>query len=69
MSNREISDYLNSKQLKTPKGNRYYPNLIWGTLKKYNNRLNRKVDYKVISNTEKLVLQPIKIISKPNSNP
>lgn len=39
MSNREISDFLNSKQLKTPKGNRYYPNLIWGALKKYNNRL------------------------------
>ena len=62
MSNREISDYLNSKALKTPKGNRYYPNLIWGTLKKYNKRLNRKVNYKIISNSERLVLQTIKYI-------
>ncbi len=35
MTNREISDFLNSLEIKTPKGKSYYPNLIWSTLKKY----------------------------------
>ena len=65
MSNREITDYLNSNGYKTPKGNTYYPNLIWGTLKKYKKRLDRKIDYKVLSNSERLLVQPIQIITKP----
>ena len=65
MSNREITDYLNSNGYKTPNGNTYYPNLIWGTLKKYKKRLDRKIDYKVLSNTERLLVQPIQTITKP----
>jgi len=51
--------------IKTPMGKDYYPNLIWVTLKKYRKRLERYTPYKVVKNTEKLVLQPIKILTKP----
>jgi len=39
--NRKISDYLNSKNIRTPKNLKYYPKLIWVTLQKYKKRLNR----------------------------
>ena len=62
MGNKEISEFLNSLGLKTPKGKEYYPNLIWVTLKKYRKRLERYSPYKVIENKEELYLQPIKFI-------
>lgn len=65
MTNREISEFLNSMGVKTPKGKDYYPKLIWVTLKKYRKRLERNSPYKIISNKEDLILQPIKIITKP----
>ena len=61
MSNVQISDYLNSKGLKTPKGKDYYPKLIWVTFKKYNNRLARSRSYKVIRVMERLVVQKLKV--------
>ena len=43
LSNKEISEYLNNKNLKTFRTNDIYtPKLIWMTLKKYNIRLLRK---------------------------
>lgn len=42
MSNKDIAQYLNDRNLKTPKGKSYYGNLIWVTLKKYRDRLERK---------------------------
>lgn len=63
MSNREISDFLNSMGIKTPKGKDYYPNLIWVTLKKYRKRLERKNSYKIIRTSEKLTLTKIKFFS------
>jgi hypothetical protein len=42
MSNKQISDYLNSKNIKSPKGTEYSRNLIGShfyTLKKRNNRI------------------------------
>ena len=62
MSNRDISDFLNSMGIKTPKGKDYYPNLIWVTLKKYRKRLERYSPYKVVRSSEKLILQSIKFI-------
>lgn len=62
MSNVEISDYLNSRSLKTPKGKDYYPKIIWVTLKKYNNRLERSRSYKVIRVLERLVVQKLTIL-------
>ena len=63
LSNREISDFLNSMGIETPKGKDYYPNLIWVTLKKYRKRLERKNSYKIIRTGEKLMLQKIKFFS------
>lgn len=62
MSNKEISEFLNSMGIKTPKGKDYYPKLIWVTLKKYRKRLDRYSAYKVVRSSEELILQPIKFI-------
>ena len=62
MSNVEIFDYLNTRGLKTPTGKDYYPKLIWVTLKKYNNRLERSRSYKVIRVVERLVVQKLTIL-------
>ena len=45
LSNKEISEYLNNKNLKTFRTNDIYtPKLIWMTLKKYKIRLLRSKD-------------------------
>ena len=62
MSNKQISEFLNSMGIKTPKGKDYYPKLIWVTLKKYRKRLDRYSAYKVVRSSEELILQPIKFI-------
>ena len=44
-SNKKITDYLNSKNLKTLRTRKQYtPKLIWMTIHKYKNRLSRKSD-------------------------
>jgi DNA-binding transcriptional MerR regulator len=62
MSNKEISEFLNSMGIKTPKGKDYYPKLIWVTLKKYRKRLERCSPYKVERSSEKLIIQSIRIV-------
>ena len=42
MSNKDIAQYLNDRNLKTPNGKTYYGNLIWATLKKYRDRIDRQ---------------------------
>ena len=59
MSNKEISEFLNSMGIKTPKGKDYYPKLIWVTLKKYRKRLERYSSYKIIQTNECLMLEQI----------
>ena len=45
LSNKDISEYLNNKNLKTFRTNDIYtPKLIWMTLKKFKNRLMRNKD-------------------------
>ena len=43
-SNKQISECLNSRGIKTPRGKTYSQKLIWVTLKKYKNRLERMDD-------------------------
>ena len=44
-SNKQISDHLNSQNLKTPRTRKKYtPKLIWMTIHKYKNRLSKKSD-------------------------
>ena len=59
LSNKEISEYLNSKNLKTFRTNdNYTPKLIWTTLKKYKIRLLRNKD-NIIKIKECLYVNPI----------
>ena len=58
----KISDYLNERNLKSPKGHPYYPKLIWVTLKKYRKILERNSSYKIIQTNDQFMLQQIKIL-------
>ena len=63
LNSKQISDYLNFKGYKTPKGHLYYPKLVWVTLKKYQRRLDRlQSSTKIICVSEKLYLRPLKDI-------
>ncbi len=58
LSNKEISEYLNNKNLKTFRTNDIYtPKLIWMTLKKYNIRLLRK-NKNILQIRESLYVKP-----------
>ena len=58
LSNKEISEYLNNKNLKTFRTNDIYtPKLIWMALKKYNIRLLRKND-NILQIRESLYVKP-----------
>ena len=50
----EISNYLNSSNLKSPRGHQYTPKLVWMTLDKYKKRLKRFDSYKIVHKSEKL---------------
>ena len=59
LSNKEISEYLNNKNLKTFRTNNIYtPKLIWMTLKKYKIRLLRNND-NIIQIKECLYVTPL----------
>ena len=53
-SSAEISDYLNSSNLKSPRGHQYNPKLVWMTLDKYKKRLKRSNSYKIVHKSEDL---------------
>ena len=57
MSTKEITDYLNQHNIKTPKGLTYYPKLVWMTLFKYKRRLQRYTKDEIQRVTESLVVQ------------
>jgi len=56
-SNKEISDYLNDRGVRSPNDKVYSPKLIWVTLKKYQDRLKRSNDYQITSVVEKLFIR------------
>ena len=63
LSNKEISEYLNNKNLKTFRTNNIYtPKLIWMTLKKYKIRLSRNKD-NIIQIKECLYVTPLNEIN------
>jgi hypothetical protein len=45
LSDTAIADFLNSKGLKTPKGKKYYQELIWVTRNKFNKRNLREKEF------------------------
>lgn len=50
LSDRQISDYLNARNIISPRGVPYTPKLIWVTLKKYNARKRRLSDTQIYLN-------------------
>ena len=59
LSNKEISEYLNNKNIKTFRTDSFYtPKLIWITLKKYQKRLFRNKDF-ILQIKECLYVTPI----------
>jgi len=54
MSDKDISEYFNSNNIRSPKGCLYSPKLIWVTLKKYNKRLSRLKDFRIVHSEENL---------------
>ena len=63
LNNKEISEYLNNKNLKTFRTNDIYtPKLIWMTLKKYKIRLLRNKD-NIIQIKECLYVTPLNEIN------
>lgn len=56
-SNKEISDYLNNRGIRSPNGKVYSPKLIWITLKKYQNRLKRSKEYQITNVVERLIIR------------
>lgn len=41
LSDSQISEYLNSQNISTPRGGRYYQELVWVTRNKYRKRKSR----------------------------
>ena len=41
MNSVQISDFLNSNNIKTPRDKVYNHKIVWGSIKKYRDRLNR----------------------------
>ena len=62
----EISDYLNSSNLKSPTGNQYTPKLVWMTLDKYKKRLKRFDSYKIIHKSKGLCVISKKLKTSMN---
>ena len=54
LNSKEISNYLNSRNIKSHHGKEFYPSLVWTILKKYRNRPNRKPYVDRVSLTETL---------------
>jgi len=63
-SSKEISEYLNHNNIKTPKGLDYYPKLVWMSLFKFKRRQNRYLTDEIERVVETLVVVPFKYFKK-----
>ena len=62
----EISNYLNSSNLKSPRGHQNTPKLVWMTLDKYKKRLKRFDSYKIVHKSEELCVISRKLKTSMN---
>ena len=59
-STREISDYLNDRNIRTVRTNNQYTSKdVWVGLKKYKIRLSQKENYKILYKSENLCVIPL----------
>ena len=63
-SSKEISEYLNHYNIKTPKGLDYYPKLVWVSLFKYRRRQSRSFKDEMERVVETLVVVPFRYFNK-----
>ena len=53
----EISDFLNSNNIKTPRNKIYNHKIVWGSIKKYKKRLDRFTNDKIIDVKERILVE------------
>ena len=63
LSTNQISDLLNKYNIKTFKGLRWTPKLVYMNRLKFLKRLERLKDSKIIRKSEHLILRTVKILS------
>ena len=57
MNSVEISNFLNSNNIKTPKNKTYNHKIVWVSIMKYKRRLNRYKNDKIIDVKERMIIQ------------
>ena len=57
MNSVEISDFLNSNNIKTPRNKIYNHKIVWSSIKKYKRRLNRFNNDKIIYVKERILVE------------
>jgi hypothetical protein len=57
MNSVEISDFLNSNNIKTPRNKIYNHKIVWSSIKKYKRRLNRFNNDKIIDVKERILVE------------
>ena len=59
MNSVEISDFLNSNNIKTPKNKTYNYKIVWGSIMKYKRRLNRFNNDKILDVKERILVEKL----------
>jgi len=59
MNSVQISDFLNSNNIKTPKNKTYNYKIVWGSIMKYKRRLNRFNNDKIIDVKERMFIEKL----------
>jgi len=57
MNSVEISNFLNSNNIKTPQNKTYNHKIVWVSIMKYKRRLNRFNNDKIIDVKERMIIQ------------
>jgi len=59
MNSVQISDFLNSNNIKTPRDKVYNHKIVWGSIKKYKKRLDRFNNDKIIDVRERIFIEEL----------
>ena len=59
MSSVEISDFMNSYGIRTPRNKVYNPKIVWVCIKKYKRRLNRFNNDKILDVKERILVEKL----------
>ena len=59
MNSVQISDFLNSNNIKTPHNKTYNHKIVWSSIMKYKRRLNRLNNDKIIDVKERILVEKL----------